>query len=331
MAQSTAAIIGGDTLIGRELNELLVESRLAGEIRMISTDPGAVRLVVDPGDDEAAILAPLSPEALFGADAVFLAATSESSSKELEMTGAHGPPFIDVTAALEDSPRARLRAPMVEAAEDFPLDAIHVIAHPAAIALALFYNRIAPRYPISRAVVEIFEPVSARGQRGITELQKQAVSLLSFKPLPKQVFDAQLSFNMLPEYGAEAPEALSVFEQRIERHLATLLSKTSASPMPSLRLIQAPVFHGYSLSIWMEFEKNPGAEVLRHTLTGDGVDVRGDGEEAPHNVGAAGQSGIAIGNVRADHNNTRACWFWLVADNFRLQAENAVSVAKEFL
>jgi aspartate-semialdehyde dehydrogenase len=331
MAQSTAAIVGGDTLIGRELNELLVDSGLAGEIRMISTDPGAARLVVDPGEDEAAILAPLTPEALLGADAVFLAGTPESSHQALKMTGAHGPALIDVTAALEDSPRARLRAPLVESAEDFPIDAIHVVAHPAAIALALFYNRIAPRYPISRAVIEIFEPVSARGQRGITELQKQAVSLLSFKPLPKQVFDAQLSFNLLAEYGAKAGETLSVFEQRIERHLATLLSKTAVTPMPSLRLIQAPVFHGYSLSIWMEFEKNPGVEVLRHALAGDSVDVRGDSEEAPNNVGIAGQSGIAIGNVRTDRNNTRACWFWLVADNFRLQAGNAVSVAKEFL
>lgn len=331
MAHSTAAIVGGDTLMGRELNELLRASGLAPEIRMISADPGAARLVLDPGEEEADILAPLTPEALFGADAVFLVGTPASSHKVLEITGAHGPALIDVTAALEDSPRARLRAPLVEPAEDFPMDTIHVIAHPAAIALALLYHRIAPRNPIARAAVEIFEPASARGQSGITELQKQAVSLLSFKPLPKQVFDAQLSFNLLAEYGEEAPEALSLFEQRIERHLATLLAKTGVTPMPSMRLIQAPVFHGYSLSVWMEFEKNPGVEVLRHALTGDSVDVRSDGEEAPHNVGMAGQSGIAIGNVRVDRNNTRACWLWVAADNFRLQADEAVAVAKEFL
>lgn len=323
MPKSKAAIVGGDTLIGRELHELLGDSGLAGEIRMISAAPGAARLVVEPGEDEAAIMAPLTVEALLGADAVFLAGTPESSRKTLELTGAHGPPLIDLTSALEDSPRARLRAPLVESAQDFPIDAIHVVAHPAAIALALFYNRLAPRYVISRALVEIFEPASARDQRGITELQKQAVSLLSFKPLPKKVFDAQLSFNLLSEYGAEAPESLSGFEQCIERHLATLLSKTAVAPMPSLRLIQAPVFHGYSISIWMEFETNPGVEVLRHELAAD--------EEAPNNVGIAGQGGIAVGNVRADRNNTRACWFWVVADNFRLQAENAVAVAKEFL
>ena len=92
MAKSTAAIVGGDTLIGRELNELLGDSGLAGEIRMISSDPGAARLVVDPGEEEAAVLAPLTAEALFGADAVFLAGTPESSRKALEMAGTHGPP-----------------------------------------------------------------------------------------------------------------------------------------------------------------------------------------------------------------------------------------------
>ena len=34
-------------------------------------------------------------------------------------------------------------------------------------------------------------------------------------------------------------------EARIERHLASLLALTGQAPMPSLRLIQAPVFHGH--------------------------------------------------------------------------------------
>ena len=64
-------------------------------------------------------------------------------------------------------------------------------------------------YPIVRAVVHIFEPASERGTAGIEELQQQTVNLLSFQPVPKKVFDTQLAYAMLAQFGAEAPVPLS--------------------------------------------------------------------------------------------------------------------------
>ncbi len=52
---------------------------------------------------------------------------------------------------------------------------IQVIAHPAAIALALFLTRLQKIANIRRSLAEIFEPVSERGHAGIQELQKQAL------------------------------------------------------------------------------------------------------------------------------------------------------------
>jgi aspartate-semialdehyde dehydrogenase len=43
----------------------------------------------------------------------------------------------------------------------------------------------------------------------------------------------------------------------------------------------------------------------------------------------AGQSGISAGAIAVDANNPRACWFWVVADNLKLAAENAIAVARE--
>ena len=61
------------------------------------------------------------------------------------------------------------------------------------------------------------------------------------------------------------------------------------------------------------------------------IDVRSGEFEPPTNVGQAGQSGITVGGVTEDRNDAEACWFWIVADNFRLAAENAVVVAKQIL
>jgi aspartate-semialdehyde dehydrogenase len=188
--------------------------------------------------------------------------------------------------------------------------------------------------PIQRAVVQIFAPASEHGTKGVTELQDQTVSLLSFKSLPKAVFDTQASFSLLARYGEEAPSSLEDAELRIDRHLTTLLSLPGAGtgvPLPSLRLIQAPVFHGYSMSAWVEFEENPEMEAVESALSGRFIDVRGEGFEPPTNVGQAGQSGIAVGAIAPDRNEPNAWWFWIVTDNLRLAAENAIEVARQLL
>jgi aspartate-semialdehyde dehydrogenase len=249
-----------------------------------------------------------------------------------------GADIIDLTGAAEERPDARLRAPLVETAaseavfEEPGAAAVHVIAHPAAIALALFLRRLQAHDPIRRSVIQVFAPASEHGMPGVEELQQQTISLLSFKPLPQAIFDTQLGFNLLAQYGEEAPLALGDSELRIEHHLATLLDlpgEGEGVPMPSLRLVQAPVFHGYSFSAWVEFDGDPGVEALESGLAAGSIEVRGGEFEPPNNVGQAGQGGIAVGAIAPDRNHPDACWFWVVADNLRLAAENAVAVARQ--
>jgi len=64
-------------------------------------------------------------------------------------------------------------------------------------------------------------------------------------------------------------------------------------------------------------------------LSDSGLDVRPD--DPPSNAGIAGQSGLSVGAIEEDRNHPRAAWIWLVADNLRLAAENAIAVAKEVL
>ncbi len=45
----------------------------------------------------------------------------------------------------------------------------------------------------------------------------------------------------------------------------------------------------------------------------------------------AGQSGIAVGAIASDPNDARASWFWLVADNLRILAENGAAVARSMI
>ena len=324
------AVVGGDTLLAREVCDLLGASSPAPRLQLISasTDTSAS---LDADQEGAVVMIPLAAQSLEGARVAFLAGSAASSRRTLKVNPSNGPILIDLTAGLEEHPQARLRAPCAEPGSGpaSPSPKIHVIAHPAAIALAMLLTRLAAQAGIRRSVAHVFEPASERGQRGLDELQQQTVAVLSFQKLKTDVFDAQLGFNMLARYGEEALEPLDLIEHRVERHLASLLAAYPAIPMPSLRLIQAPVFHGHSFSVWVEFEENPGVDALARTLSGGGLDLRP--EDPPSNAGIAGQSGVSVGAISQDPNQARACWFWMVADNLRLAAESAVAVARETL
>lgn len=323
----TIALVGGETLLGREVREVLGETALGQHVRLVASADEESGTLTEIGGS-AAFLAKLDPEAVEDADALILAGSLESSNTAL-LANPQGL-VIDLTYAAEDNPEARIRAPQVEGA-DYEIDHTgpQIVAHPAATAIAMVLRRLNANYPIARAVVHIFEPASERGTAGIEELQQQTVNLLSFQPVPKKVFDAQLAYAMLPQLGSDAPVPLSDVEDRIERHLASLLERLDGVPMPSLRLIQAPVFHGYTFSFWIEFEDSPAVSDIEDAMSHESFDVRTGEVEPPNNVGVAGQSGIAVGAIAPDRNNGNAFWIWAAVDNLRLVAESAAMIAAE--
>jgi aspartate-semialdehyde dehydrogenase len=335
--RNAIAIVGGESLLGKEVHELLESRKAPATLQLVAAievedTPKGVASILTRGADEPLVMASIESADLGSARVVILAGDKASSEKAYQKIRAAqpAPAVIDLSGGLEDLPEARLRASMAEPPDFHAENGIQTIAHPAAIALALLLTHLQKAGAIRRSVVEIFEPVSERGRAGIEELQKQAVALLSFKPLPKDIFDAQVSFNMLSQYGSEAPLSLQEIEQKIDRHLASMLAATGA-PMPSLRLIQAPVFHGYSLSAWVEFEDSPGMDAIFQALASSNIDVRTRDHEPPTNVGVAGQGGITVGAITQDRNQPRAWWFWVVADNLQIAAENAWEVARGYL
>jgi aspartate-semialdehyde dehydrogenase len=323
------AVVGGDTLLAKELRERLGEWEPAPRVELISAGSAGISLVIEK-EEESVVMTPLTAQSLEGAKAAFLAGSPASSRKALKLNPPQGPVLIDLTGALEDQPHARLRGPSAEPPGVKPDPApVRVIAHAASIALAQLITALAKAGSLRRTIAHIFEPASERGQRGLDELHQQTIGVLNFQKLKTDVFDTQVAFSLRARYGEEAEEPLEGVEQRIERHLASLLAAWPGVPMPSLRLIQAPVFHGHSFSLWVEFENNPGAAAVSASLSAAGIDVWPD--EPPSNSGAAGQSGIAAGAISVDSNHANACWLWAVADNLRLSADNAIAVGKEIL
>jgi aspartate-semialdehyde dehydrogenase len=322
------SIVGGETLIGRELRERLLDSGVARDVQLIGAEDEITGILTQV-DGEAVVMTPLDAERLTESSVVFCTGSQESTRKAFSLLRSDKRPYIvDLSYALEDQPAARLRAPAIELETAIPADAVHVMAHPAAVAVALLLTRLHAKFPVRHSVIQIFEPASERGQAGMNELQQQTTGLLSFQTLNKAVFDAQIGFNLLPRYGEEAPEKLEDVEARVERHTASLLGGYGV-PIPSMRLVQAPVFHGYSMSLWVEFESRPDVTEVGEALASTTIEIRESDLETPTNVGTVGQEGISVGLIEADRNHPRAMWMWVAGDNFRLLVDNAIAVARE--
>lgn len=324
------ALVGGDTLLGKEIKEVL-ENRLAGAA--VTGYAATAEGNFGEKEGEAVYLEPLSAETIQRDQAVLLAGNEDGSQKAYALAKAAGghPLVIDCTGHLELQPEAHIVSPLVEE-PDISSSWLQVVAHPAASAIAFVITKLVNYAGVHHMVAHVFEPASERGQAGLTELHQQTASLLAFKPLDKNVYDTQLSFNLLPHLGTEAPLKLSTVEGRIERHVATMLSRQvheGILPMPSVRLVQAPVFHGYGISLWVEFLQNVSAAEVTQALASAQVEIRGETDEPPSNAGAAGQSGLVAGDIRSDHNNSKAVWIWLVGDNLRITADAATEIVME--
>src|SRR5208282_3774943 len=202
-----------------------------------------------------------------------------------------------------------------------------VTAHPVAVTLALLLLRARKAGAIRRAVASVFEPASEHGQRGMDELHQQTVNLLSFQPLPKDVYDAQVAFNMVSRYGQKSQPALGSVEARILRHYQKIAGDDS--PQPSLMLLQAPIFHGHALAVFLEMESTIDLPAMSLALAGDHITIPGAEDDPPSNVSAAGQADLQL-ELKIDPVQPKGAWLWVAADNLRISALTAVEIA-EFL
>ena len=194
--------------------------------------------------------------------------------------------------------------------------------HPATIAIGRILSHVHNTFALESAAITVLEPASARGNAGVDELQEQAVSLLNFQQTESKTFNGQLAFNMLPE-----PEASARTQRRIIDQLQAIFGKTF--PKPAIAVVQAPVFHSNAFSMFINVLA--GAEELSAHLarnTSLVVDGRPGG---PSPVSVVGSDKIHIGQLQSVLGNPAGYALWVVADNLRIAASNAIQTAEQIM
>ncbi|MGC1869442.1 MAG: Asd/ArgC dimerization domain-containing protein [Acidobacteriaceae bacterium] len=359
------ALVGAGTLLGKALSDELALSAFASaDIRLLDDDedvPGKLAAV----DDEITLIQRIEPDSFDGCDFVFFACDAAITKKHLRQALKAGACIVDLSGELEKAPGVLIRAPWVpeqpagdavsgaRGAAKTPtpdLDTRAVVsAHPVAVLLAMLAARSQKVAPLHGLWATLLQPASEYGHAALEELHQQTANLLSFQPLPTQVFGGQTAFTLAVSFDAAGQAALSTAADRIRRHYAKISSVPASSL--ALQVIQVPVFHGYALSVSVEFPRPVAAGALAKALAGSHVRIVADATAFPGNVQAVEEQDAQVlvqpvfppsesnpvveegsKHPSAEENvpkETNRFWLWIVADNLKFAAQNAIACAVE--
>jgi aspartate-semialdehyde dehydrogenase len=323
------AIVGAGSLKGKEVADVLNDRNFPSiDVKLLDDEESLGKL--ESVGDEVTFIQNVRTEQFQNIDFTFFAADAESTRKNWKTARNAGSAIIDLSSALEDEPDAAVRSPWIERQLGHPLipelqPGPAVVAHPAAVVLALLLLRVQKAGIVRRAVATVFEPASEHGQKGMDELHEQTVNLLSFQQLPKNIFDTQVAFNMVARYGEHSVPALATVESRVLRHYQKIAGKDA--PVPSVLLVQAPIFHGHAFAIHVELGQTADVESISRALAGEHVKLTLGADDAPSNVNAAGQVDIQV-SIAPDATLPNGFWLWAASDNLRIAAATAVECAE---
>jgi aspartate-semialdehyde dehydrogenase len=337
------AIVGASSLAGKELADELGDSLLAAsDVTLLDDEEVAAESAGQLASvgDEAAVIQTIDATSFERMDFVFFAGTPDATRKHWGAARMSGASIVDLTGALEGEPGVEVRAPFVRASlgrkaapghQDFATVAV-VAAAPAAVMLALAGERLKAKLPLKMMSATIVEPASEHGREAMDELHQQTVNLLSFQNLPREQYDAQVAFNMLPTLGESAKVSLAQSAGRIARHFELIGPEL---PPLEVQVVHGPVFHGYVASVLVELGLDVPLEAVEAALEGEGIDVVAEESDPPSNLSAAGQEDIMV-MVRASVPGAAAAkvagrrfWLWIAADNLKLGALNAIACAND--
>jgi aspartate-semialdehyde dehydrogenase len=324
------AIVGAATLLGKELKDALTESSLAaGDIALFDEDEGLGQL--DQLGDEVTFVQAIRADSFEHLDFTFFCGTEALTRKHWREALRAGSTVLDLSGALDQEAGVLVRSPWVGAqdvAADLFTPAV-VPAHPAALALALLMERLQQAAPVRQSAATVLLPASEFGRAAMDELHQQTVNLLSFQSIPRETFDAQLTYNLLCGFGENAKTSMLAVDGRIRRQYASLAGHRL--PALAIQTITAPVFHGHGFSIFVELERPVDVSAVEDALSGDHVDLVLEDTDSPSNLAATGQNDVLV-RLRLEPgprnaNESSRVWLWAASDNLRMYAQNAVECA----
>ncbi len=328
------ALVGSDTFRGKELTSLLDKMNININ-RMEFYDPGIEeefsKLTQFRGEPK--VVHPLDKNAFEGIDLAFLAADPKTNRKFAPIVSEKKTWVIDLSETFNRDGDVPL---VVAGVNDDLLQrkkpCIIANPHPVTIFLSHLFHLLKHSFGLGEADATVLQPVSAFADSGIEELANQCFDVLRGSQIEKRVFKTQIAFNLFSQTDEVSSDGITATEAQLISELKRVFNKSELRLAVSL--IQAPVFHTYSIMGRCVLEKEASIhdleELFKNALH---FEMGSSIPSCPtSSVAVAGKDQICIGRIKKHESFPRSFWIWIVADNLtRGSAINAFEIAEGIL
>ena len=317
-------IAGASSLLGVELREQLEASRFAVvDFRLVDEELAAGTLT--EAGEEAAVIQAVDEDSFARARFVFFAGSEDFTRANLDAARRGGGTVIDLSGGTLGATDMRLWHSGAEAQVGTG-NVYAVLSAPATAVVSLLDALTTIGLP--RIGFIFFRPVSEAGRSGIEELESQTSQLLSFKSPGQAIFGTQVAFSLLNRYGEESREDLSKVRERIRKEVCPFVRKQGVAP--TIQVVHAPVFYGYTFAAFAEAESAIKREKLAEVCEKTGFVLWKD-EEGPLGNLAVGDAAMHLAPPETDLPPAATWWSWGAVDNIKLPAASAVKLAEKLI
>ena len=318
-------IAGASSLLGAELKSLLEESRFAGwDLSLVDEETVAGTLTEAGG--EPAIIQPVEEGTFDHARLIFFTGSSAFTERNLPAARESGATVIDLSGAALNTPGVQVWFAIEGVGHGAdPNKTLYAVPSAPGLSAARLLGTLGPAGLLRLSLI-FFRPVSEAGRPGIEELEAQTTQLLSFQSTGQPVFDTQVAFNLVDRFGPASGESLQSVRARIRSEAGIAVGRNSV--VPSIQVLHAPVFYGYTFAAVAELNSKSAQHALVEICRKAGFALASD--PAPlGNLNASGDSAIHLALPESDPAQPGTWWFWGAADNMRLPASTAVKLAEK--
>lgn len=328
----TVAILGATGRVGQELLQVL-ESRNfpLKELRLLASARSKDASITWKGKNYA-IQEP-SPEAFRGVDIVLASAGADISEKYAPIAVKQGAVVIDNSNAFRMNPEVPLVVPEVNG------HALKqhrgIIANPncSTSQLVAVLKPLHDAAGIKRVIISTYQSVSGAGKEAMDELEKQTQAMMKGESYKPEVFQRQISFNLIPHIDKFEDNGYTKEEMKMVNETRKILE------LPDLPVtatcVRVPVYVGHSEAVTVDLQRQLSPQQAREILANSPILEVWDEPEKGHYptpVDAAGEDPVYVGRVRCDTSSETGLNLWIVADNLRIGAAlNAVRIAEYLL
>ncbi len=324
------AVVGATGAVGRAILEELEEREVPLSALRLFGSPRSEERTLELRGDELEV-EPLGDRSFRGLDVALFAAPPEVALQWAPKAWAEGCVAVDASAAFRGERDVPLVVVEVNPGALSGFRARGIVASPSGpvLPLAIALAPIHQAAGLERVAATVFHSASGSGHGGVRQLEAEVVALLNGEEPEPSDSSHRMGFNLVPHVG----EVLAGGHTRDEVAVGAELRRILA--LPDLRagatLVRVPVFYAHGISVNLRTSRKLAPEEARALLReAAGVKVVDTPSERvyPMPMLAVNDGAVLVGRVREDASEEGGLALFVVVDNLRRAAANAVGIAR---